>query len=109
MSKKEHEELNEGSDNQDWHQYRMFVVNSITNINKWLESLTKSSNQMLVKLGKLDTVNEDINELKKDSVKMKEDIADLKTKAGVWGAVAGLIPVLVALGIAGIYWFLNGK
>ena len=34
---------------------------------------------------------------------IQTDIAQLKTKAGVWGALAGAIPVLVALGL----WLLN--
>lgn len=34
-----------------------------------------------------------------DHAAIKEDIATLKVKAGIWGLVGGMIPVVIALGV----------
>lgn len=48
-------------------------------------------------LRKLDAHREDLRDLRKDLAICRTDIAGLKIKSGVWGAMAGLIPVVAAL------------
>ena len=67
------------------------------NNNGWSEW----SRFVLKELERLNTCYERLDE-KLD--KMNNDIISLKLKAGVWGALAGAIPVLVAI----LIWLLAG-
>jgi len=49
-------------------------------------------NHVLVEIERLHTAQ---NEMKEDLSDIKQEIATLKVKAGVWGAVAGAIPAIV--------------
>jgi hypothetical protein len=40
----------------------------------------------------------DIKEIKSDVSEIKVDIAKLKVKAGMWGAIGGLIPIAIFIG-----------
>jgi len=48
-------------------------------------------------LKELDRLNGCQGKIEKDIKKISVDIATLKVKAGVWGAIAGLIPSVLAL------------
>jgi hypothetical protein len=47
------------------------------------------------------------NELHELKLEYTRDIAQLKVKAGTWGAMAGTAPVLLTLGIAAISWLIG--
>lgn len=72
------------------------------------------SEYKLLVLDKLEMVCAQIKELehKVDSFRsddiagVKVDIALLKQKAGMWGAIAGLVPSLIA---AVVWWLTHGK
>jgi hypothetical protein len=57
----------------------------MTETNGW------SAYQRMV-LSKLDEMSEDIKEIQREQGRQSIDIAMLKVKAGLWGAVAGLVP-----------------
>jgi len=40
-----------------------------------------------------------IESLRSDVAQVRTDIAMLKVKSGIWGAIAGTIPVLIAVGM----------
>lgn len=44
-------------------------------------------------------IEEKFESLRREVVKVQIDIATLKVKASLWGALAGAIPVIVGLGI----------
>jgi len=67
-------------DNNGWSEWSRFVLKELERLNTCYERLDE----------KLDKVN--------------NDIIALKLKAGVWGALAGAIPVLVAI----LVWLLVG-
>lgn len=46
---------------------------------------------------RLDQIDEAIAELRAEVVGVRIDVATLKVKAGIWGAVAGCIPALVGV------------
>ncbi|MHC4867694.1 MAG: hypothetical protein ACYTEX_26790 [Planctomycetota bacterium] len=46
-----------------------------------------------------DWIEKHFETLHKEVVKVQVDIAALKTKAGIWGAFGGAIPVLIGIGI----------
>lgn len=54
-------------------------------------------------LKELEDLNKGYSDLRKEVGKLREDIATLKVKSGVWGMIGGAIPV--AIGI--IVWFLK--
>jgi len=62
----------------------------MTETNGW------SQYQKLV-MDKLGEHDDKFNSLEDKLVRIQVDIATLKVKAGVWGGVAGLIPVVVAI------------
>lgn len=59
---------------------------------------------VLGRLDRLDSdvgmVRTDIGDLRETVGSMCESVAGLRVRAGAWGAIAGLIPVVIALGIA---------
>lgn len=63
-----------------WNEYKLLV----------LDQLTRVSNQVLDLERKMDSFRAD------DIANVKVEIALLKQKAGLWGAVAGLIPGAIA-------------
>lgn len=46
------------------------------------------------------------NELHELKIEYARDVAQLKLQAGVWGALAGLIPTVVVLVVAAIAWLI---
>jgi hypothetical protein len=54
-------------------------------------------------LSKLDELGEDIKAMQKEQSRQSVEIAMLKVKSGLWGAVAGLIPfaLYVAYALSG--------
>ena len=62
----------------------------MTEANGW------SQYQKLV-MDKLGEHDDKFNSLEDKLMRIQVDIATLKVKAGVWGGVAGLIPVVVAI------------
>jgi len=63
---------------------------------------TEWSKYVLKELERLNTCYDSLNEKMN---KISNDIMMLKVKSGVWGAIAGLIPVVIAL----ILWTLSQK
>ena len=51
----------------------------------------------------LERLDEDIKELTDTIGGMRRDVVMLQVKSGIWGALGGMIPVIVGLGI----WFLT--
>ncbi|HLA82470.1 MAG TPA: hypothetical protein VJP78_12760 [Thermoleophilia bacterium] len=45
------------------------------------------------------------HEQAREMVLLREDVAGLKVKAGIWGAIAGAIPAIVVA----LYWFWGHK
>ena len=50
-------------------------------------------------LAELERLDESINKLNDKMSTMSEEIQVLKFKAGLWGALAGMVPVLISLGL----------
>lgn len=48
-------------------------------------------------LAELERVNERLEALLEDQVQMRESIASLKVKSGIWGAIGGALPAIVTL------------
>lgn len=51
-------------------------------------------------MDKLDTLEEELHGLDEKVTLLRIDVAQLKIKAGVWGAVAGMVPALIASFVA---------
>jgi hypothetical protein len=67
----------------DWGEYQRLVLKELIRLDASIEKLSN----------KIDEVrNTDIKD-------MSEEIQVLKFKAGLWGALAGMIPVLISLGL----------
>ena len=67
----------------DWAEYQRLVLKELIRLDANIEKLSD----------KLDEIrNTDIKN-------MSEEIQVLKFKAGLWGALAGMIPVLISLGL----------
>ena len=63
-----------------WHEWSKYVLKELERMNKWMGEIQRTCNAQRV------------------------DIATLKVKAGVWGLLGGLIPVLILLLV---YFFTN--
>ena len=48
---------------------------------------------------KLETFEKDLKALDEKVTLCRVDIAGLKVKSGIWGAIAGMIPVAIGLGM----------
>jgi len=44
----------------------------------------------------LENLETDVTDLREEIVLLRIDVAQLKIKAGIWGAIAGMIPALLA-------------
>ena len=66
------------------------------------EESTWNQYQRLV-LSKLDEHQSEISQIRSHVVQIRIDVSALKIRAGVWGALAGLLP---AIGVA-IFWMLR--
>lgn len=51
-------------------------------------------------IGKLDQLERDIIDLDEKVTLLRIDVAQLKVKAGMWGAVAGMVPALITAFVA---------
>jgi len=47
-----------------------------------------------------DWLEEKFETVRQEIVKVQVDIATLKVRAGIWGLMGGMIPILTALGIS---------
>ena len=63
-----------------WNEYKLLVLDQLTRVSSQVQDLER----------KVDTFRAD------DIANVKVEIALLKQKAGLWGAVAGLIPGAIA-------------
>lgn len=50
----------------------------------------------------LNSLQENMEQIKNAQVRILTEIAALKVKAGAWGLLGGLIPVVIGLGIAAV-------
>ena len=69
---------------------RVYKGNTEMGENGWMEY------QKLV-LHELKQLNDSMTQNSKDHVTMREDIAKLKVKSGVWGLIGGAIPSSIAI------------
>jgi len=65
-----------------WNEWSRHVLAELRRLNDWCERLTETQQKILT------------------------EIATLKVKAGVWGAIAGLIPVVITIVV---WWIVEGK
>jgi hypothetical protein len=72
-----------------WNEYKLLVLDQLEKACKKIDDLER----------KMDTFRAD------DIANVKVEIALLKQKAGLWGAVAGLIPSV----IAALLWWMSHK
>lgn len=68
-------DINMGADTNGWIEYRALI------------------------LSELKTLNTEVTSMREEQVKIREDIATLKVKSGIWGLAGGLIPVLITLAV----------
>jgi hypothetical protein len=54
-------------------------------------------------MGKLDELDHDVKELREEVTLLRIDFAQQKIKAGLWGGVAGVAPVLIGV-LAVLFW-----
>jgi hypothetical protein len=64
----------------DWDAYRIYILETLARYNKDLDEVKKLQT----------TIVQDLSE-------MKAQIAGLKVQSGVWGLIAGSLPVLIAM------------
>lgn len=51
-------------------------------------------------LRQLEQLDDDIKSLESQVIRLRIDVAQLKVKAGMWGAVAGMVPALITAIVA---------
>jgi hypothetical protein len=73
-----------------WNEYKLLVLDQLTRVCTQVQDLER----------KMDAFRAD------DIANVKVEIALLKQKAGIWGAIAGLVPSALA---ALIWWLTHGK
>ena len=88
-----------------WVAWQDLILNEIKDIKQSSSDLHKSFDVATASINtRIDAVNSSMQE-KIDNVfighivPMKQEIAGLKVKAGLWGAVAGAIPVVIAVAL----------
>ena len=64
----------------DWNEYRALVLHELENLNKAVDALEV------------------------ERINVREEIAKLKVKSGIWGMIGGAIPVLIGIAL----WLLKG-
>jgi hypothetical protein len=69
-----------------WNEYQRLVLAELERHNTRLETIDEKISAVRVDLVKL-------------QVELAAEIATLKVKSGLWGALAGILTVLIALGI----------
>jgi len=62
-------------------------------------------NHVLVELVRLSGAYEG---LRGEVVRIHVEVATLKVKSGIWGAIGALIPITITLGVALIIWYVKG-
>lgn len=81
--------------------WRELILSEIQNGRKEAEEGRKTVGRIYEKLddvkSELETKIDDI--FKKEVVPLRESVAGLQVKAGMWGAFAGMIPVLVVISL----------
>lgn len=50
-----------------------------------------------------------LSEVKKELTNIKVEIARLKVKSGIWGAIGGMLPVISAILIGLLIWYVKTK
>ena len=69
----------ENQNNNGWDEYRKLVLLELKQLNEGIKDIHKKIDLIQIK----------------EITKIREDVAGLKVKAGIWGATAGLIPVAI--------------
>jgi hypothetical protein len=72
---KSHEEFGDARGERSWGEYRRLILAELERLNRLISDT----------LGKIEAIRND------DIAQMRVDIAMLKVKAGVWGALGGLV------------------
>lgn len=87
------------------------IQKSSESIKVSVESLSTQFADLKAELAAKVATKEELEILKYELHEVKlqyaTDIAQLKIQAGVWGALAGLVPVVLALGVAAIGYFVT--
>jgi len=88
------------NDDQPWIQYRRLILTELERLGRQQETMSS----------KLDTIRVEFHArlqaiVETEIGQMRVEVAMLKVKAGVWGAIAGFIPVALTLA----YFLLNKK
>lgn len=105
------------SEKQGWNEYRELVLSELNRVQTWLEQLSVKTNTydaaLIEKLATLKadltaTITNKADEAELSALEQKtnenaKEIAKLTVKAGVWGALAGAIPAVVAV----VWWLLG--
>jgi hypothetical protein len=77
-----------------WGEYQRLVLSELERLDGSIQKLDDKLDDSIQK------INDKIDDLRKTEIKsMGEEIQVLKFKAGLWGALAGMIPVLITLGL----------
>jgi uncharacterized coiled-coil DUF342 family protein len=92
-----------------------YKINELTEETKELkqsvQDLRDEVNVGLIKIASQSATKEELDCLKRDfndlRVKYVADVTQLSVKASVWGGLAGLIPVLITIGIAVLTYILS--
>lgn len=85
----------DSSEGQGWREYQKLVLNELRRLDTNLEKLTDRIDAAV----KHERSNRQISEtaMQSDIRKISLEVRELKIKAGVWGLLGGLLPVLTAL------------
>ena len=84
----------QGDGGNGWSEYQRLVLSELERLDDAIQKLNSKLDDSIQKL------NTKIEDIRNNEIKdMGEEIQVLKFKAGLWGALAGMIPVLISLGL----------
>lgn len=81
-----------------------FSVDTLSSQLSTIKSELAASVATKAERAELDSVKNELHELKLEHA---TEIAQLKVQAGIWGAIAGLVPVALTLSVAAIAYFVG--
>lgn len=90
-----------------WNEWSKHVLHELERLHESNKEIMEEVQQLKSDINKDLATRPEVNELKKElsetklahSVEIEKIKAELKFKAGAWGALAGLIPVVLSLGM----------